>query len=339
MILDGIDYGRVWSASGARGFFGEGYWFHSPLRPFGLDWRGSTFVAKTTTMEPRAGNMPLVGTRPREWKPKCIEVNFRRGAVLNAVGLSGPGLVRLLADGRWQARTEPFVLSFAAVSVTPEDRRTEVEEFADWLDVCRDSQWRKLNQVFCAPFALEVNASCPNTGHDPAALMAEVATWLDLFRDHLPGVPLLPKINALVPVDAARELAFHDACDGLVVSNTIPWTALEDMERRRTLGIITGGILNVARAAFGRVSPLAHLGGGGISGAPLFYLVHGWVTEAVSSGFPVPIVAGGGILSSRHATLLLTAGASAVELGSVAILRPWRVRGIIRFINRRQSHG
>lgn len=79
MKLLGIEFGRVWCASGARNFFGDhpAYWFHRPLRPIGLDWSGSTFVAKTTTLEPRRGNMPLggrSGTTPREWFPRCVRV-------------------------------------------------------------------------------------------------------------------------------------------------------------------------------------------------------------------------------------------------------------------------
>src|SRR4051794_20119064 len=99
------------------------------MRPFGLRFDEATFVAKTTTVEPRAGNMPLKGTTPREWKPRCIAVNVREAAVLNAVGLSGPGLEALLADGRWQARTDPFFLSFMAVEADPAERLAKAGVF------------------------------------------------------------------------------------------------------------------------------------------------------------------------------------------------------------------
>jgi len=52
MILRGIEFGNVFNASGARGFFGEGYVYHRLWRPFGLSYDGSTFVAKTTTLLP-----------------------------------------------------------------------------------------------------------------------------------------------------------------------------------------------------------------------------------------------------------------------------------------------
>jgi dihydroorotate dehydrogenase (NAD+) catalytic subunit len=82
------------------------------------------------------------------------------------------------------------------------------------------------------------------------------------------------------------------------------------------------------------VSPLARFGGGGLSGAPIFPLVRDWVEAAARRQFPVPIVAGGGIMAADDAVALLRAGAAAVELGSVAIVRPWRVAGIIRAVDR-----
>ena len=45
MKLKGIPFGNVFGASGVQGFFGEGYWFHPYLKPFGLDFGDATFVA------------------------------------------------------------------------------------------------------------------------------------------------------------------------------------------------------------------------------------------------------------------------------------------------------
>jgi dihydroorotate dehydrogenase len=311
--LKGIEFGRVWCSSGARNFFGEGWPHHRRLGPLGPDWSGSTFVAKTTTVEPRAGNLPLRPgtTTPREVVPRCIRVNFRRGAVLNAVGLSGPGLESLLADGRWQARLDPFLLSFMAVEADPAVRRSKAGYFAARL---ADSRPR-----FRAPFGVQLNVSCPNVGLDPIGLVSEARETLSLIAGHLPDVPLLPKFNALVPVAAARDVATHPACAAVVVSNTIPWGRLPDRIDWRGL--------------FGAVSPLAGFGGGGLSGAPLLPIVCDWVAEASRSTFPVPIVAGGGVLSADDAGYLFSMGVAAIELGSVAILRPWRVGGICRAIN------
>lgn len=332
MKLLGIDFGTAMNASGARGFFGERdpYWFHRPLRPFGLDWSGSTFVAKTTTLEPRAGNMPLDGNRPRHWKPDCIAVNFRRAAVLNAVGLSGPGLDALLCDGRWQSRLDPFWLSFMAMDGDADRRDWKAEQAA--LAIASTTH------RFGASFGVQLNLSCPNVHLDPSSLVRDSSHTLRAFRERLPRVPLALKINALVPPCVARDMASDPNCDALVVSNTIPWGKLPADIPWRDL--------------FGEVSPLAKYGGGGLSGAPLTTVVQKWLAEAIHGTtpsdvlsdpscqvrtpgrpFPVPIVAGGGVVDKRSAVILLRLGASAVEVGSVAIVRPWRVRGIIRAVN------
>ena len=113
MILRGIDFGCVHGASGVQGFFGEGYWFHKvPI--IGPNFNGMTFVAKTTTLNAREGNMPLKSDyTPRDMFPKCVVVKPLSGVVLNAVGLSGPGAKALLDTGLWQRRSKkPFFISF-----------------------------------------------------------------------------------------------------------------------------------------------------------------------------------------------------------------------------------
>ncbi|HYE59872.1 MAG TPA: hypothetical protein VEA18_01670, partial [Candidatus Kapabacteria bacterium] len=89
-------FGRVWDASGVRNFDGNAWWYHSFMP--GLDFSGATFVAKTTTIDPRKGNMPLKkdGITPRDLFPSCIKVYPRKGIALNAVGLSGHGAEALL---------------------------------------------------------------------------------------------------------------------------------------------------------------------------------------------------------------------------------------------------
>ncbi len=130
-------------------------------------------------------------------------------------------------------------------------------------------------------------------------------------------MPLLLKINATLPPVLVGEIAAHSGCAGIICSNTIPWGQLPDQIDWKGL--------------FGSpTSPLADLGGGGLSGAPLLPIVAAWITEARTMGVTVPIVGGGGILSAGDVDVMHKAGATAIELGSVSILRPWRVASIIR---------
>lgn len=308
MRLRGIDLGPVLDASGVRGFFGEGYAHHALWKPFGLRFKGSTFVSKTTTLAPRPGNMPLgADLRPEELLPKCVVVKPWKGVALNAVGLSGPGAEALFATGRWQARTEPFFISFMSVAPTGAERQRDLEDFIGLFI-------RHLDE-FQAPVGLQLNFSCPNVGIDPAHLVEEVA-WA-LRTAALPGVPLMPKFNVLLLPEAAAEISRLPSCDAVCVSNTIPWGTLP--ERIDWQGLFGG-----------TVSPLAHLGGGGLSGAPLLPLTAAWVAAARRAGLRKPINAGGGILAPSDVDTLFASGADSVFIGSIAILRPWRVASVIR---------
>lgn len=310
MKLRGIDFGPVWGASGVQGFFGEGYPHHKWLRAFfGLDFSGMTFVAKTTTLTARKGNMPLRedGITPREWRPRCIVVKPFAGVVLNSVGLSGPGAQVLLADGRWQQRTEPFFLSFMSVAATARERLAELCAFTEMLG----SQLAS----FRGPVGLQLNFSCPNVGLHSEDLIGEVAAALDAAA--VLNIPLVVKLAVTIPPQVALVLASHPSCDALCVSNTVPWGTFPER-------IDWEGLFGAEE------SPLKDIGGGGLSGAPLLPLVIEWVSAARLQGCPKPINAGGGLLKPVEVQRLFAVGADSVFIGSMAIVRPWNVQPSIR---------
>lgn len=311
MNLRGITFRPVLDASGARNFDGRGWWYHSWLKPFGLDFSHSTFVAKTTTLHPRPGNMILGadGLTPAEKFPDCVVVRFWKGAALNAVGLSGPGAKFLLDKGFWQAWPEAFFLSFMAVGSTHSERLKEIEGFVDLL--------QRYKKDFASSFGLQINFSCPNVSHQKYEnFIEEVSEILAVANDL--DIPLMPKLSVTTPVEVACEIARLKICDALCVSNTIPWGSFREHISWETI--------------FGsRTSPLEKYGGGGLSGAPLFPLVLEWVSRAIKvHKISKPINAGGGILSSGDVRALKSEGVHSFFLGSAAFLRPWRVRGIIR---------
>lgn len=318
MKLCEIEFGHVLDASGVRYFFGEGYPFHRLLGPLGPDFDGSTFVAKTTTSKPRQGNMALdKNFQPKKYFPDCVVVKPFQEAVLNAVGLSGPGAEVLLETGLWQKRHEPFFLSFMAVGETKNERITDTLNFLDMLD--------RYLPDFEAPVGLQINYSCPNAGHycDKSGMyerdfLSEVL--ITMAYAHGFGLPAMAKFNILTPIGMVKELCRFDFCDAVCVSNTIPWGQLpESIDWKRIFGSLE--------------SPLAKYGGGGLSGKPLLPLVVDWVKRAREAGITKPINAGGGILSEEDVNVLYNAGASSVFIGSVAILRPWRVKKIIDYAN------
>ncbi len=321
MILRGTDFGHVWQASGSTNFDEKGWWYHGrgllrPLKPLikmaGLDFRGSTFVSKTTTLKPREGNMPLKddGMTPEEWMPRCIHVNRKTHAAVNAVGLSGPGLDFLLESGVWQKRTAPFFISLMSLAPTARERLAE-------LSSCT---LRLTNEKgkFKTPFGIQVNFSCPNGGINPADLIKEVKPCLDVLA--MLEVPIAAKFGPDLSIEAALEIEKHPALDAFCVFNTIPWDKLPDNEKVQYFGSTT--------------SPLVkHLGEkfkGGVSGEPLLRRVIDWIAAARKAGLKKPVNGGGGILSPYDAKCVMMAGANSVSLGSIAFLAPTQVGHTIR---------
>lgn len=313
MRLRGIDFGNVMNASGARNFFGQGYWFHPWLRPFGLSFDNSTFVAKTTPFDPRKGNMRTKnndGMTPKKLFPDCIVVDHLKQTVLNAVGLTSPGVKSLLACGSWQHIRHPFFISFAALSDSVEARLDEYKAFVTIL--------KPQLRYFRAPVGLEINFVCPNKEHVSILTVEEIWEVLNILSAL--HIPLVAKMNIFMSQEVGLGVQKHRACDAICMSNTIPWDELPHVIDRN--------------AWFGTtISPLKKYGGGGFSGAPLFSLVNGWIHEARRSGFHKPIIGCGGILSAQDACGMFSAGADAIQIGSVGILRPQRVRSIIRHAN------
>lgn len=315
MKIGGINFGSVFIASGASNFFGEGWKHHSVFKAvFGknFSFSGATFVAKTTTLEYRKGNLELnENLQPISLFPGCVRVNPFKQVVLNSVGLSGPGAEHLFARGLWQKRKEPFLISFMAVATTKEGRINEVEEFRKILS-------RELPN-FSTRIGLELNISCPNVAHNPSDLVNDAMDQLQVFVGA--GIPVVLKVNVLTPPKILAQIANSGMCDAITVSNTIPWGQLP--ERIDWKGI------------FGSLeSPLKHLGGGGLSGYPLLPIVADWISNVRKAGVSIPIIGGGGILKTADVSLLHKSGASGVMVGSVAILRPWRVAGIIKEANK-----
>lgn len=314
MNLRGIEFGNVLGASGVNGFFGEGYWFHHPWKPFGLDFSDVTFVSKTATLHARKGNMALARDySPRYPFPFCVKAKPFDGNMLNSVGLSNPGIVDLLNTFKWQSLEKPFWISVMTLADTPEARLDEMKRIVIAIELCKAQ--------FKAPFGLQINLSCPNTGHDPSVLMQEVIAILEVASKL--GVPLMPKFSiASAPIEAIMKLEQLPHCDAICVSNTIPYDWKPD-------GTFSFG-LQVWRHPD---SPLKHLGGGGISGTALKPLVCDWIKRLRDAEFTKHINCGGGIMNQSDVMDYHQAGASSIFVGSVATLRPWRVKGIVKKAN------
>lgn len=309
-----IDFEPCWVQSGTLNFYGQGWPYHKLLKIAGIDFGGMTFVSKTTTLLPRTGNMPLKrNLMPKERFPKSIYINRKHKCALNAVSLSGPGAKVILGAHELHQMKIPFQLSFMAVEKTSDEKLREFVQFSKLL------LWEK--KYFSAPIGLQINVSCPNTGHGTPEFK-EILEMLDRCDGLVAmGIAIIPKVSVEMPIENIIAFGEHRNCHAITTSNTVPFGNLPDKidwEKLYPHGSpIEKRKLNIP-------------GKGGLSGAPLLPLVIEQVATLRAAGFEKHINAGGGILYEEDVTELYEAGANSISLGSIAFLNPFAIGKIRR---------
>ena len=207
-------------------------------------------------------------------------------AMVNAVGLQGPGVAAWVAHDLPALRTAGATVVVSIWGRTVEEYRAAAQLLAGVPGIA----------------ALEVNLSCPNTesgrhlfAHDPAATTAALAAAAAA------GLPrwakLSPNTDRLVEIASAARDAGAEA---VVVANTVLGMVL-DTERGR---------------------PVLGNGGGGLSGPAIHAVAVRAVWDVHAAHPGLPIVGVGGVHDGTSAVELLQAGASAVEVGTATLVDP-----------------
>lgn len=214
------------------------------------------------------------------------------GAMLNSVGLAGPGIDAWIADDL------PALGALGARIIVSIWGRT-VEEYA--------AAALPLRAITPQPsvVAVEVNLSCPNLedrkrifAHSPATTTAALVA----VRETLAGsFPVFAKLSPNVTdVRDIAGAALEAGADGLTLVNTVIGLVVDASTRQPKLGA----------------------GSGGLSGPPIRPIALRVVHE-VSAAFPgTAIIGTGGISSGEHAAEMLLAGASAVGVGTATFAEP-----------------
>jgi dihydroorotate dehydrogenase (NAD+) catalytic subunit len=171
---------------------------------------------------------------------------------------------------------------------------------ADFADVCE-----RLD-AHTGVDRIELNLSCPNVEEAP-----ETAAELVTAARAATTKPLYAKLSPATwdIAESARAVA-HAGADGLSLINTIRGLAI-DLGTRR---------------------PRLARGPGGYSGPGLRPIALACV-HACADAVDLPIVGMGGVFSGSDATDFVSAGASAVALGTVLFVDPWapaRIRSELR---------
>ena len=200
------------AASGALAYDGFGWPWEKPLRWSGLlDPAMFTVVTKTLTFAPRQGNL-------RWWNPlRCIR--FLNGGVVNAVGLTNPGIEWWCREvgPRASRRKVPLVVSILS------DDDQELSEMARML--------KGFDVV-----GIELNASCPNTGGDMANAWKVIGAVQAVKAST--GLPLILKLSVLH--DYRTILRETEGAVEAVSINSVPWSRMFP-DRKSPLSHFGGG--------------------------------------------------------------------------------------------------
>jgi dihydroorotate dehydrogenase (NAD+) catalytic subunit len=251
-------------ASGIMGSTG------SSLKRVAIEGGAGAVVTKSVGMEAREGHD----------NPTVIEVE---GGLLNAVGLSNPGIDEFKAEiGAAKEGKVPVIVSVFGFSV---------DEFGDVA--ARASEF--------GADAIELNLSCPNVGKAGSVYgqSPELSRSVVENVKSRVDVPIIAKLTANTSdvVEVARACS-EAGCDGITAINTLAAMKIDINTKSPVLGNITGGL----------------------SGPSIKPVALRCVYE-ISRELDIPVIGCGGITTGEDAIEFLMAGASAVEIGTAIRLR------------------
>ena len=223
--------------------------------------------------------------------PRIAEAS---SGMLNAVGLENPGVDAVIAEELPRLAAvfhKPMIANVGGFSVE------EYVETCRRFDACAQVGW------------IELNISCPNVhgggmsfGTDPGCAAEVTAAVREAVQKPL-IVKLTPNVGDIAAIAKAVEAAGADAVS---LVNTLLAMRIDLKTRRPLLANTTGGLSGPA------IFPLA--------------LRMVWqVYEAVD----IPILGVGGVSSARDVLEMMLAGATAVQVGAMNLVRPTICREII----------
>jgi dihydroorotate dehydrogenase len=272
------------AASGALAFDGKGYLHEWPLRWLGLiKPQLFTVFSKTVTYKERKGNL-------RWYCPwKCIRLVggfLRTNGTLNAVGLTNKGIKWFGENVGVKTDHEKIALAGSILS----DNILELLEMA-----------RIMNDFDLV--ALEINASCPNTGADLIGNTARIIAGCEEVKK-ISRFPLVLKLS--VAHNIYEILPYVRGIVEAISINSVPWKIIFPKKE----------------------SPLARLGGGGVSGkiAQLFT----WkMVEEIVYFSDIPVI-GPSVWDFEDIEDLWRIGASAISFGSIFLIYPLRPTAFVK---------
>lgn len=213
--------------------------------------------------------------------------------MLNAIGLQNPGLEKVIADElNWLEQYDVPIIANVAGTLTE-----------DYVEVAKHISKSKNVK------ALELNISCPNvkcggiTFGTDAAIAAELTAAVKAVSDVPVYVKLSPNVTDIGEIARAVEAA---GADGITMINTLIGMRLDTRTGKPVIANGTGGLSGPA------VKPVA------------LRMVY-----EVAKQVSIPIIGMGGITTVDDVIDFMSAGASAVAVGTANFVDPFVCPNII----------
>uniref|UniRef100_A0A7C5ENI9 Dihydroorotate dehydrogenase catalytic domain-containing protein n=1 Tax=Desulfobacca acetoxidans TaxID=60893 RepID=A0A7C5ENI9_9BACT len=256
---------------------------------------GTTVLTKSATRHPRRGN--FVPLNPLTWR---YIRRLPKGGLLNAYGLTNAG-VQKVAPRIASAHEEGFRVIPNFWPDLGRGRDLALKETLEAVGVYRE-------HLGVAFWALELNLSCPNIPDELACQLPDSLALVQKLRELHPDLFLIVKISVVHPYEFAQELeklgvgALHGV-------NTIPYDLVFPPDRYPP-------------------SPMARVGGGGVSGGPAFPLAYQY-NAGLRKKVKLPLIMGGGVTGPEGVRKYLDLGADSVSLCTLVLREPHKAEEII----------
>ena len=279
-----------------RGIFPYTLWpaYHRLLRA--VRETSTTVIAKSATRFPRRGN--FVPANPLTWK---YIRRLPKDGMLNAYGLTNEG-VAAAAPGIGAACQAGFQV---IPNLWPEFNQGAEKAAQETLEAITLYR-RHLGEAF---WALELNLSCPNVPEKMACSLADGLACVRLVKKTHPELFLIAKISIRHPYEFAQELE-GAGVGALHAINTIPYELVFPPGRFPA-------------------SPLAKVGGGGVSGGPAFPQAYQY-NQGLRPLVHLPLIMGCGVTCSDDVQRYLEIGADAVSICTLALRQPEETCNLVR---------
>ncbi|MEJ2092535.1 MAG: HisA/HisF-related TIM barrel protein [Syntrophobacterales bacterium] len=256
---------------------------------------GITVLTKSATRFPRRGY--FLPANPLTWK---YIRRLPQGGMLNAYGLTNEGVDKV-APKIGAACREGFQVIPNFWPEFTKGAEIAVQENLEAVALYR----RHVGEAF---WALELNFSCPNVPEDIACNVNDGLACAQALKAAHPDLFIIAKLSVVHPYEFAQELE-RVGVGALHAVNTIPYELVFPPGRFPP-------------------SPLAHVGGGAVSGGPAWTQAYQY-NKGLRPLVSLPIIMGCGVTSQEGVQRYLDLGADAVSICTLALRNPQKVEGIV----------